>query len=203
MWTETKVPVTSLFVGSRLSAHSLGHVSQSQSRAFSFCSVHVRGPQEMPSTCCHEVSRYEGRQKRRGTRHNITQSDRTRSCIPGCPIHVVNLVFKTEMQSVSFPSCCKYVRGWQCHCEKIARLEHVMLLFQLVPCVSPAQLTGTRFSINVPHRFSVHSYKLPTFCDHCGSLLYGIIKQGLQCHGECGGVGRGNMGDEGGGVLLC
>jgi len=48
------------------------------------------------------------------------------------------------------------------------------------------QLQGQaqRFNVNVPHRFVVHNFKRFTFCDHCGSLLYGLIKQGLQCEGD-------------------
>lgn len=34
-----------------------------------------------------------------------------------------------------------------------------------------------------PHALVVHSYKAPTFCDFCGEMLFGLVRQGLKCEG--------------------
>lgn len=35
-----------------------------------------------------------------------------------------------------------------------------------------------------PHALTVHSYKVPTFCDFCGEMLFGLVRQGLKCEGK-------------------
>ena len=34
-----------------------------------------------------------------------------------------------------------------------------------------------------PHILKVHTYKAPTFCDYCGVVMFGLLKQGLKCDG--------------------
>ncbi|XP_047677342.1 serine/threonine-protein kinase D3 isoform X4 [Tachysurus fulvidraco] len=50
--------------------------------------------------------------------------------------------------------------------------------------LSDAQATVEDFQIR-PHALYVHSYKAPTFCDYCGEMLWGLVRQGLKCEG-CG-----------------
>ncbi|CAL8272902.1 unnamed protein product [Merluccius merluccius] len=76
-------------------------------------------------------------------------------------------------------------QGYQCQvcwCVVHKRCHlHVVTTCPGMKKVTKEQSTNQGFSINVPHKFGIHSYKAPTFCDHCGSLLWGIVKQGLHC----------------------
>uniref|UniRef100_A0A674EY51 Serine/threonine-protein kinase n=1 Tax=Salmo trutta TaxID=8032 RepID=A0A674EY51_SALTR len=54
----------------------------------------------------------------------------------------------------------------------------------LIEVVLSALATVGDFQIR-PHALYVHSYKAPTFCDYCGEMLWGLIRQGLKCEG-CG-----------------
>uniref|UniRef100_A0A667XS64 Protein kinase C n=1 Tax=Myripristis murdjan TaxID=586833 RepID=A0A667XS64_9TELE len=71
------------------------------------------------------------------------------------------------------PTYCSHCRDFICGCYWFVNLS---------VCLCPLQPVGTqRFSVNMPHKFSIHNFKVLTFCDHCGSLLWGLMRQGLQC----------------------
>lgn len=46
-----------------------------------------------------------------------------------------------------------------------------------------ASATFEDFQIR-PHALFVHSYRAPAFCDHCGEMLWGLVRQGLKCEGK-------------------
>ncbi|XP_074854776.1 protein kinase C eta type [Carettochelys insculpta] len=78
-------------------------------------------------------------------------------------------------------------QGYQCQvctCVVHKRCHH--LIVTACTCQNninkaDSKVSEQRFGINIPHKFRIHNYKVPTFCDHCGSLLWGIMRQGLQC----------------------
>ncbi|KAL0269904.1 UNVERIFIED_CONTAM: hypothetical protein PYX00_007486 [Menopon gallinae] len=68
-------------------------------------------------------------------------------------------------------------------------LEHVNSVSNigdetLIEIVVTGQLLTEEAPIR-PHALVVHSYKAPTFCDFCGQMLFGLVRQGLKCEG-CG-----------------
>ncbi|GCC24127.1 hypothetical protein chiPu_0002527 [Chiloscyllium punctatum] len=52
----------------------------------------------------------------------------------------------------------------------------------LIEVVLSAAATFEDFQIR-PHALFVHSYRAPAFCDHCGEMLWGLVRQGLKCEG--------------------
>ncbi|XP_073816021.1 serine/threonine-protein kinase D3 isoform X2 [Musca autumnalis] len=58
-------------------------------------------------------------------------------------------------------------------------------LVEIVLIASPILYPASEMPTLKPHNLNVHSYKAPTFCDFCGEMLFGLVRQGLKCDG-CG-----------------
>lgn len=57
---------------------------------------------------------------------------------------------------------------------------YFILIFFLIAILYPTSDMPTL----KPHNLNVHSYKAPTFCDFCGEMLFGLVRQGLKCDGK-------------------
>ncbi|XP_075554613.1 calcium-independent protein kinase C-like [Dermacentor variabilis] len=77
-------------------------------------------------------------------------------------------------------------QGYQCKaCTCVVHKRCHMLV--ITRCANTREIidnelaTGSHLIINNPHQFSVRSFRQPTFCDHCGTLLAGLTEQGVHC----------------------
>lgn len=77
-------------------------------------------------------------------------------------------------------------QGYQCTiCTMVCHKKcHEIILSNCPGTQNAAEETKKmkeRFKIDMPHKFKETTFFSPTFCDHCGSMLYGLYKQGLKC----------------------
>ncbi|KAJ8411719.1 hypothetical protein AAFF_G00153570 [Aldrovandia affinis] len=129
-----------------------------------------------------------------GNHRPYKQFNRQRQGAVRRKIHQVNghKFMSTFLRQPTFCCHCKEFiwgvfgkQGYQCQvCTCVVHKRCHQLVVTTCPRMKkPAneETTNQGFSINVPHKFNIHNYKVPTFCDHCGSLLWGLVKQGLHC----------------------
>ncbi|XP_049527108.1 calcium-independent protein kinase C-like [Dermacentor silvarum] len=75
-------------------------------------------------------------------------------------------------------------QGYQCQaCTCVVHKRcHMLVITRCASETIDDELdTGSQLIVNNPHQFSVQSFRQPTFCDHCGTLLTGLTEQGVRC----------------------
>uniref|UniRef100_A0A8C1IWE3 Protein kinase C n=1 Tax=Cyprinus carpio TaxID=7962 RepID=A0A8C1IWE3_CYPCA len=139
-----------------------------------------------------------------GTRHHsmvregVFALHHRRGAIKQAKVHVVKCheFTATFFPQPTFCSVCKEFvwglnkQGYQCR-QCNAAIHKKCIDKVIAKCTGSAvnsketMIHKERFKIDMPHRFKVYNYMSPTFCEHCGTLLWGLARQGLKCE-ECG-----------------
>jgi len=88
------------------------------------------------------------------------------------------------------PTFCSHCRGfiWGIgkqgyQCQVCACVVHKRC-HEMVPskCATMSSVDDPQNSSLHSHQFGVHTYMFPAYCNlHCGSMLYGLMRQGLKC----------------------
>uniref|UniRef100_A0AAY4EK89 Protein kinase C n=1 Tax=Denticeps clupeoides TaxID=299321 RepID=A0AAY4EK89_9TELE len=134
----------------------------------------------------------------RSEREGLFALHQRRGAIKQAKVHVVKCheFTATFFPQPTFCSVCKdFVwglnkQGYQCR-QCNAAIHKKCIDKVIAKCTGSAvnsketMIHKERFKIDMPHRFKVYNYKSPTFCEHCGTLLWGLARQGLKCE-ECG-----------------
>uniref|UniRef100_A0AAQ4RWH2 Protein kinase C n=1 Tax=Gasterosteus aculeatus aculeatus TaxID=481459 RepID=A0AAQ4RWH2_GASAC len=142
-------------------------------------------------------SQTEGDQECGPEREGLFALHQRRGAIKQAKVHIVKCheFSATFFPQPTFCSVCKEFvwglnkQGYQCR-QCNAAIHKKCIDKVLAKCTGSAinsketMIHKERFKIDMPHRFKVHNYKSPTFCEHCGTLLWGLAKQGLKCE-EC------------------
>ncbi|KYQ53800.1 Putative protein kinase C delta type like protein [Trachymyrmex zeteki] len=116
--------------------------------------------------------------------HAIT---RRRGAVKHNKVHIVRghkLVAKFFRQPTFCAFCKEFLwgfgkQGYQCQACQTA--VHKKCHDKLLTKCPESGRESENTIVNVPHRFRTHTFMSPTFCDHCGSMLYGLFRQGLKC----------------------
>ncbi|KAA8580364.1 hypothetical protein FQN60_005899 [Etheostoma spectabile] len=139
----------------------------------------------------------EGDPESEPEREGLFALHQRRGAIKQAKVHVVKCheFSATFFPQPTFCSVCKEFvwglnkQGYQCR-QCNAAIHKKCIDKVIAKCTGSAinsketMIHKERFKIDMPHRFKVYNYKSPTFCEHCGTLLWGLAKQGLKCE-EC------------------
>ncbi|KAM9846142.1 protein kinase C theta type [Aulostomus maculatus] len=139
----------------------------------------------------------EGDSESEREREGLFALHQRRGAIKQAKVHVVKCheFSATFFPQPTFCSVCKEFvwglnkQGYQCR-QCNAAIHKKCIDKVIAKCTGSAvnsketMIHKERFKIDMPHRFKVYNYKGPTFCEHCGTLLWGLVKQGLKCE-EC------------------